>query len=201
MRNKSFGSCRTGRGFHTHRNRMNILRLDICGAWSGRADRARGPARRTDAAGGRMARRMRGRGGARRQHRAASAPQTQARRRRRNEVVRRRPGRARGTRKRDESPWKCGRFPEDKGAADTRTRGRRGDRGRRQSADCRAPAAQGATRARARAATAGNRTRLSSAHTPIHAQYPQKYPLPSRQLRKSGEPLINPVRDVGRKIC
>ena len=34
--------------------------------------------------------------------------------------------------------------------------------GRRQSADCRAPAAQGATRARARAATAGNRTRLSA---------------------------------------
>ena len=53
----------------------------MCGAWSGRADRARGPARRTDAADGRMARRMRGRGGARRQHRAASAPQTQARRR------------------------------------------------------------------------------------------------------------------------
>ena len=37
--------------------------------------------------------------------------------------------------------------------------------GRRQSADCRAPAAQGATRARARAATAGNRTRLSATHT------------------------------------
>ncbi|MBR4654612.1 MAG: hypothetical protein IKO72_14725, partial [Kiritimatiellae bacterium] len=51
-----------------------------------------------------------------------------------------------------------------KGAADARTRGRRGDRGRRQSGDCRDPVAQGATRARARAATAGNRPRLSSTH-------------------------------------
>ena len=43
---------------------------------SGRAGRARGLARRAGAAGGGW----RGRGGARRQHRAASAPQTQARR-------------------------------------------------------------------------------------------------------------------------
>ena len=89
---------------------MNILRFKVCGAWSGRADRARGPARRTDAAGGRMARRMRGRGGARRQHRAASAPQTQARRRRRNAAVRRRPGRARGKRDRDESSGSAAGF-------------------------------------------------------------------------------------------
>ena len=50
-----------------------------------------------------MARRMRGRGGARRQHRAASAPQAQARRLASDTGVRRRPGRARGTRKRDQS--------------------------------------------------------------------------------------------------
>ncbi len=113
-----------------------------------------------------MARRMRWRGGARRQHRAASAPQTQARRRTAKS------GRApvTGTSARyarsRRIPWKCGRFPEMKGAADARTRGRRGDRGRRQSCDCRAPAAQGATRERARAATAGNRTRLYTHHTP-----------------------------------
>ena len=110
VRNKHIASCRKGRGFHTNRNLVNILRLDIRGAWSGRADRARGPARRTDAAGGRMARRMRGRGGARRQHRAASAPQTQARRRRRIAAVRRRPGRARGKRDRDESSGSAAGF-------------------------------------------------------------------------------------------
>ena len=48
---------------------------------SGGAGRSRGPARRTRRRPARMATRMRGRGGARRQHRAASAPQTQARRR------------------------------------------------------------------------------------------------------------------------
>ena len=110
VRNKNIGSCRRGRGFHTHRNLVNILRFKVCGAWSGRADRARGPARRTDAAGGRMARRMRGRGGARRQHRAASAPQTQARRRRRIAAVSRRPGRARGKRDRGESSGSAAGF-------------------------------------------------------------------------------------------
>ena len=152
----------------------------MCGALSGRAGRARGPARRADADAGRMARRMRGRGGARRQHRAASAPQAQARRL----ASKRRRATATGTSARHAKPrripWKCGRFPEDKGAADARGRGRRGDRGRRQSRDCRTPAAQGATRARARAATAGNRTRLSATRTHIHGRRPS---LPYRCAR------------------
>ena len=85
--------------------------------------------------------------------------------RRRNAHARRRPGRARGTDGRDQSPWKCGRFPETKGEAEAKAHGRRSGRGRRQSCDCRTPVTQGATCACARASTAGNRTRLSATHT------------------------------------
>ena len=92
----------------------------------------RRPARRTDAAGGRMAPRMRGRGGARRKHRAASAPQTQARRRRRNKAVRRRPGRAHGTREHDESSESAAGFRKrrerpTRGCADAKAAGGEGN--------------------------------------------------------------------------
>ena len=49
--------------------------------------------------------------------------------RRRNAHARRRPGRVRGTDGRDQSPWKCGKFPSMKGEAEARAHGRRSGRG------------------------------------------------------------------------
>ena len=92
----------------------------------------------------------------------------------------------RGTDGRDQSPWKCGRFPETKGEAEAKAHGRRSGRGRRQSRDCRTPVTQGATCACARASTAGNRTRLSATRATHaispHARHPPSHGLRPRRL-------------------
>ena len=97
--------------------------------WSGRAGRARGLARRAGAAGGGW----RGgcAGGAARDDSIAPHPPRRRKPgvRRRNAPACRRPGRARGTDGRDQSPWKCGRFPETKGEAEAKAHGRRSGRG------------------------------------------------------------------------